>query len=91
MTLLVTISDEEGEWENISCYISCSRCSFFLFPRLHSSVVERKHVVQGSEHLQTMFVAVPVSSSKDFQEKYEKLTDVCEFLCSFFDGYAQNY
>lgn len=47
-----------------------------LLSRNLGSVVERKHVVQGSEHLQTMFVAVPVSSSKDFQEKYEKLTDM---------------
>lgn len=44
---------------------------------LYRSLIERKHVVQDSEHLQTVFVAVPASASKDFQAKYERLTDVC--------------
>lgn len=36
--------------------------------------------MQDSEHLQTVFVAVPASASKDFQAKYERLTDVCRWL-----------
>lgn len=47
-----------------------------LLTRSLNGVVERKDVVQGSEHLQTLFVAVPVTSSKDWQAKYESLTDM---------------
>lgn len=47
-----------------------------LLARNLASLIERKHVVQDSEHLQTVFVAVPASASKDFQAKYERLTDM---------------
>eukprot|EP00123_Amoebidium_parasiticum_P019463 comp25884_c0_seq1/m.47043 comp25884_c0_seq1/g.47043 ORF comp25884_c0_seq1/g.47043 comp25884_c0_seq1/m.47043 type:complete len:393 (-) comp25884_c0_seq1:498-1676(-) len=47
-----------------------------LLARSLVGIVERKHVVDGSEYLQTIFVCVPKNASKDFQDSYERLTDM---------------
>ncbi|KNC74564.1 hypothetical protein SARC_12894 [Sphaeroforma arctica JP610] len=47
-----------------------------LLARNLVNVVNAEDVIVGSEHLQSVIVCVPTSASREWQESYEKLTDM---------------